>query len=521
MQREATIERDRPVDFLEQEDRPPSTKEALLREILDNPLLVTRELNNRSLYHFLQYFWDSVSSHEFKPNWHIEYLCKELEKLAERVAIKKPREYDLIINVPPGTTKTITCSIMFPVWCWTKWNWMRFICASYSGQLSLENAEYCREIIRSPEFRELYPDIDIKEDKDTKSNFRVIKKVVTSPGRMPKIIVGGSRYSTSVGGTLTGFHGDILVVDDPLNPNQAVSDLELATANRWMEQTLSTRKTDKAVTPTILIMQRLHQDDPAGHILAKRKENVRHVCLPGEIRHYGDRATPPEVKNFYVDDLLDPRRMPWVVLKDLEADLGQYGYSGQIGQNPTPPGGGMFKVDRMPTVDQVPPENHIIKTVRYWDKAGTQGAGAFTAGVKMSLLSNDRWIIRDVKRGRWGTEEREGIIRSTAEADGIQTIVWVEQEPGSGGKESAEGTIRNLAGFTIYAERTTGDKASRADPFSVQVNIGYVMLLRGDWNHNFLSELRFFPFSTYKDQTDAASGAFSKLVAKKIAGRVI
>ena len=348
-----------------------SLKGDVLKEALQNPLAVTRWLNDHSLYHFLQCFWDLVSTHSFLPNWHIEYLCTELESLADQVGNRIPREYDLIINVPPGSTKTITCSIMFPAWCWTRWSWMKFITASYSATLSLESAEYCRELIRSARFRELYPELEIKEDKDTKSNFRIIQKEYASPGRSPRIIPGGNRYSTSVGGTLTGFHGDILIVDDPLNPTQAASDIELGNANRWIEQTLSTRKTDKSVTPTVLIMQRLHQDDPAGHILSKQKENIRHICLPGEIRNYKEKLNPPELVKNYVDDLLDVNRLSWKVLKDLETDLGQYGYAGQIGQDPTPPGGGMFKVDRFILTNTLPKSGEVIKTIRYWDKAGT------------------------------------------------------------------------------------------------------------------------------------------------------
>jgi len=98
--------------------------------------------------------------------------------------------------------------------------------------------------------------------------------------------------------------------------------------------------------------------------------------------------------------------------------------------------------------------------------------------------------------------------------------VWIEQEPGSGGKESAEGTIRNLAGYVCHAEHPTGDKVHRADPYSVQVNNGAFMILNGLWNRDFIEEHRFFPFSTYKDQVDASAGAFNKLVGKKIACRV-
>lgn len=492
----------------------------LLRAAMSNPYPVIRELNNRSLYEFLQYFWPVVSAHTFQPNWHIEYLCNELEKVAKRVANKQPREYDLIINVPPGSSKTITCSIMFPAWCWSKWHWMRFICGSYSGALALESAEYCRDLIKSQEYQSVYPDINIKEDKDTKSNFKIVKKLPSKVGYQAKVLVGGSRFSTSVGGTLMGFHGDILIIDDPLNPTQAYSDVELANCNRWMEQTLPSRKTDKNVTPTILIMQRLHQDDPAGHTLAKQKENLKHVCLPGECRNYAKQVKPPELIHKYKDDLLDVNRLSWKVLNDMEADLGQYGYAGQIGQDPTPPGGGMFKVDNFNIINTMPPTNQIVHTVRYWDKAGTQGAGSYTVGLKMTSLTGNRWIVEDVKRGRWSSNERERIIRQTAEVDGTGVEIWVEQEPGSGGKESAEGTIRNLAGFVCKAERPTGDKAFRADPLSVQVNNGGIQLYNGLWNRDYIEEFRFFPYSTYKDQVDATSGAFSKLVGKKLVRRI-
>ena len=415
---------------------------------------------------------------------------------------------------------TITCSVMFPVWCWTKWYWMRFITASYSSALSLEAADNSRGLIRSTKFQQIYPDLDIKEDKDVKSNYRIARKELHA-GRQMRLFPGGGRFTTSVGGTLIGFHGDILIVDDPLNPEQAVSEIELATANRWMEQTLATRKTNKDITPTILIMQRLHQDDPSGHILAKNKQNVRHICIPGEIRNYRKQLSPSELAKFYKGDLMDPNRLSWKTLEDLQADLGQYGYAGQIGQDPTPPGGGMFKVDHFQIITAMPARPDILDTVRYWDKAQSTSTGApYTAGIKMHRLTNDRWLVEDVKRGRWQTHERERIIRETAEADGVGTTIWEEQEPGSSGKEGAEATIRNLAGFVVYAERPTGDKTFRADPYSVQVNNGAVLLLSGVWNREFIEEHRFFPFSTYKDQVDASSGAFNKLVGKRLVRRI-
>jgi predicted phage terminase large subunit-like protein len=267
-------------------------------------------------------------------------------------------------------------------------------------------------------------------------------------------------------------------------------------------------------------MQRLNQGDCSGYLLDKQKGNLRHICLPGEIRNYREYLLPPEWASYYKDDLLDPLRLSWGALKELEADLGQYGYAGQIGQNPTPPGGGMFKVDKITIKDNLPDPREIEHTVRAWDKAGTTNGGDFTVGVKMSRLSGNRWFIEDMVRGQWSSNERERIIRATAEKDGYGTEIWMEQEGGSGGKESSEGTIRNLAGFRAYAERPTGDKSHRADPLSVQINNGGVSMLLGSFNSALLEELRYFPYGNHDDICDSMSLSFNKLVQKKIARRI-
>jgi len=497
-----------PQTALKRTRLPKSTR---MRMAINNVAYIEAEKCRRSLLYFVQTFWPTVSNDEFKHNWHIDILCDELSQLAERVSQGLPKKHDLIINVPPGTTKTIICSIMFPVWCWVRWFWMRFITASYSAALSLESAEYSRDIIRSEKFRKLFPALEIKQDKDTKSNFRVQKREYYS--MPPKL--GGNRFSTSVGGTLTGFHGHILIVDDPINPNQSVSKVELTNANRWIDQTLSTRKVDKAVTPTILIMQRLCQDDPTAHLLSKHKANIKHISLPGEIRDYRDKLKPKSLVKYYKDDLLDPVRMNWDVLKELREDLGEYGYASQIGQSPIPPSGGMFHVDRLTTIERLTSPANLVGQVRAWDKAATHDGGAYTVGLKLHKYSDRRFLVVDVVRGQWSSEEREAIILNTARADGGDVPIVIEQEPGSGGKESAEATIRNLAGFSVTPDRPTGDKVYRADPVSVQVNAGNFSLLRADWNGSFIDELKNFPYGTYKDQVDALSMAFHYLVAKK------
>jgi predicted phage terminase large subunit-like protein len=489
-----------------------------LRWALENPYAVTAELCRRAFYRFMHEFWYEVSNDPPVWNWHIELMCKELTKLAVLVAHGIPKKHDLVINIPPGTTKSKTASVMFPAWCWTKWPWMKFITGSYSSPLALELAEDSRDLIRSDKFQKVFPYIRIKRDKDKKSNFKVEFWEADSghpEGGMWRN--GGNRFSTSVGATAMGFHAHIIIIDDPLDPHHAVSDVSVKTANRWIDQTLPTRKVDKAVTATALIQQRVHQNDPSGHILERRK-NIKLICLPGEIVNYAEKVHPPELAKKYVNGLLDPVRMPMSVLKDLEAELGQYGYAGQIGQDPSPPKGGMFKVDHFTTIPSMPPPVAIIATVWYWDKAATEDGGAYTAGVGMHLLQTGKYLVSKVKRGQWDTDEREAIMLETMQGQ-RETIkrfkIRIEQEPGSGGKDSVKASIKNLAGFSAYADRPTGNKVYRADPYSVQVNNGNVLLLEGDWVQPFIEEHRFFPFGTFKDQVDAGSGAFKWLTAKK------
>jgi predicted phage terminase large subunit-like protein len=498
----------------------------VVEQLLQNPVLIIREMNNRSFFEFFKYFWPVVSSEELVLNWHMEYLCNELQEAIENLALDLPKLYDILINIPPGTTKTTIVSVMLPAWAWTRWFWMKFITASYGATLSLESSEKCRDLIRSAEFRAIYPEIGIKEDKDTKGNYAIVKRDLSREDRRSQEIVGGGRFATSVDGTVTGFHAHVIIWDDPLNPKDANSKVMLARTNRWISETISTRKVDKQKSFTIGIMQRICQNDPSGFLLKKSKSNLHYICLPGELDNFADLVHPPKLKKYYVDGLLDPRRLNRAVLQELQTDLGQYGYAGQIGQKPTPPGGGMFKIDMFQIIDTAPSPDEFVKVVRYWDKAGSQGAGCYTAGTKMAKLRDGRFLILNVRRGQWGTNIRENHISATADADylsmnmcsvGTRVRTYVEQEPGSGGKESAEATCRrlSLAGYHCEADLPRGDKVFRADPYSVQVNMGNVYLLQGDWNQAFVEEHEYFPVGTYKDQVDSAAGAYSKLVGKR------
>jgi len=465
-----------------------------------------RSVCKDSFFSFVCEFWDTIITEPFIYNWHIPYICNELQMVAERVFAGKIKEYDLIINVPPGSTKSTIASVMFPAWVWTRMMSAKFIGTSYGANLAEDLSRKNRDIILSDKYKKCWPEIVIREDQNAKSYFLNTK--------------GGFRIAVGTGG-ITGYHGHFIVVDDPINPKEAASEADLNKANVWMNETLSTRKIDKTITPTILIMQRLHQNDPTANMLDKSvKGRVKHICLPAEL---SENVKPVGLRSKYVNGLLDMKRLSKDVLSENEKKLGQYGYAGQFGQHPVPPGGGMFKIDRI-VYENAPDQDDMrkwIKIVRYWDKAATAGGGMYTVGAKMGQDIKKRFWLLDIRRGQWDSSKREEIIKNTALSDTRKVYIAIEQEPGSGGKESAEATVRELAGWKVTVDIPTGDKTSRADTFSVQVNNGNLRMVPAGWNLEYLDEMKYFPMSKFKDQIDASSGAFSQLTkVKKIAGRL-
>jgi len=473
-----------------------------MSKILCKESTLLASLARDSFFDFLREFWSVVVHEPVILNWHIEYVCNELQEVAERVFSGELKAYDLVINVPPGSTKSTVCSQMFPAWVWTRMPHAQFICVSYAERIAFKDALRMRDIVQSDLYRKCFPGLELRADLNTKGLFKNLLK--------------GYRLSSGLGGQVMGEHGHFLIVDDPLDPEQSYSTAELVSVNRFMETTLPSRKIDKLVTPIILIQQRLHQADPSGEMLDKsRGKKVRHICLPGELT---DSVSPPELRSKYVEGLLDPIRSPRFVLDQMKKDLGAYGYAAQVLQDPVPLGGGLFQTMKLVLEKNYPPG--ISRLVRSWDKAGTEDGGAYSSGTLMGLDRKGRYWVLDQIRGQWGSTKREEVILQTAHMDGDDVEILLEIEGGSGGKESGENTVRNLAGFRVLAYHPTGDKESRAYPFSSQVGGGNVSVLIKEWTREYVEELRFFPNGKYKDQVDSSSSAFNRLAKRpmKIGG---
>lgn len=465
-----------------------------LSEVEVDEIELVSSLCRESFEDFVKEFWSEIIGDELHWNWHMGVICQELQLVAERVFAGLPKLYDLVINVPPGTSKSTLVSIMYPAWMWTRMTRCQFIGASYSFDLAMDLSRKCRTLVNCEKYKKYFPEVEWSDAQDTKQHFVNTK--------------GGWRFAVGSNGQITGFHAHVMVVDDPIDPRKVVSERILNETNRWMRETLPSRATNRDITPMILVMQRLHQNDPTAQMIEGRKR-VRRLCLPASCEF---PVFPEELKAFYIDDLLDPKRLPRHILTEAEFDQGPFAYAGQYGQSPLPIAGMLFKVDRIQMGSAIVDKcNPIKKTVRFWDKAATQGGGAFSVGVRMSLTMSNHLIIEDVIRVRVDSAAREQLIRKTAELDGKHILIGIEQEGAGGGKQSAEMSVRNLLGWKVEVLYPKGDKTMRADPFSVQVNNGSVYMIEGPWNQFLLQELMHFPESTYKDQVDACSGAFTLL----------
>jgi predicted phage terminase large subunit-like protein len=181
--------------------------------------------------------------------------------------------------------------------------------------------------------------------------------------------------------------------------------------------------------------------------------------------------------------------------------------------NVRPEAGKVFNRAWFEIVEAAPVE---VQRVRAWDKAGTQGDGDWSAGVRIAKAGNGLYYVEEVTRGQWGSMSRNAVIRQTAAMDGVEVEVALEQEPGSGGKESAEISIRELAGYIVHAQTASGSKYVRSSPLAAQVQAGNVKLVKGDWNKAFIDELHGFTGADggQDDQVDAAANAFNRLALR-------
>lgn len=460
---------------------------------------VQAELLKRSLYRFVRAAWEVIESSPYIDGRHIEAVCDHLQ------AVYEGRITNLIINIPPGCSKSLVSGVFFPAWVWSQDPTKRLFHASYDVKLSTRDSVKCRALLESPWYQSHFPGmVEFSKDQNQKTYY--------------ENKAGGWRLATSVSGHGTGQHPDVVITDDPNNAKQAESPAERQAVIDWWSLTISTRGVSRGVCK-VVIQQRLHESDLTGYCL--EHGGYDHLCLP---MRFEEKRPPTSIG--FVDwrespgELLSPRQFSEKQVTQLEKELGPYGTAGQLQQRPVPRSGGMFDVSKLEIVDAAPLG---LKECRSWDTGATEGGGDPTVGVRIGKdLQTGIYYISDVVRGQWRSDKRKAMQKQTADLDYAypicrQVTQIQQEEPGSAGKEQSADFTRLMSGYSVVTIRETGAKEVRADPFASQVNAGNVKLVRGEWNREFLEELKLAPNGKHDDQWDAAATGFNWLEGKQTA----
>ena len=443
----------------------------------------------KNFYYFLQTFWSVVIPEEPVYNWHIKYLCDELQKVSQNIFAREPKLYDMIINVPPGSTKSTIVTQMWPAWLWTNDARLRIIANSYSGDLSVEHSSKSKDIITSDLYKKLFPEVVLRSDKSGKGAYENIK--------------GGARYSTSTGGTITGKHAHVIINDDPVNPKQADSEALRVEANKHTG-TLSSRKVNKKVTVTVTIMQRLHNEDVTGYLLKKKGENIHHICLPAEL---SDKVKPVELKNYYVDGLLDPIRIDRDAIAEARIDLGSRGYANQFEQSPSADGGNIIKkewfmkvpLDRFLSILGRNVMHFYLDTAYDEKKAKTDND---PSGILAAChIEGNLYIYHAQKVWKEFPELIKFLPEYIATHKGGKESK-LNIEPKANGKSVVQ-TLKSISSLNVKETPTpTDSKSVRLSVAAPKVECGRVFLVEGLWNEEFIEEVCGFPTAVHDEYVD-------------------
>lgn len=448
---------------------------------------------------FVRVAWHVLEPNaKYSHNWHIEAICAHLE------AVTDDRITRLLINVPPGSMKSLLVSVFWPAWEWGPKGRrsLRYIATSFNDKPVTRDSRKCRDLILSEWYQALWPDVKLTRVGETS-----FANADT-----------GSREGVSFG-SLTSQRGDRLILDDPHSTETAESEVERASTTRKFREGALNRLNDQAHSAIIVIMQRLHEDDVSGVILALKMDYV-HLMLPMEFEPERRCATSIG----FIDprsadgELLDQLRWSQETWDTFKRETTAYAIAGQYQQRPAPREGAMFKRVWFETVKAAPAH---VRWVRGWDLAATKAKSvststgpAFTAGVKLGV-ANGVYYVGHVVRERGSPNEVEAAIKNTASQDdagGKLVRISIPQDPGQSGVAQKAALARLLAGHDVHFSPESGEKKDRALPFAAQAEAGNVKLIEGAWNEAYLDELCMFPAGKFKDQVDASSRAFGELI---------
>jgi len=468
-----------------------------------NKTEIVSELCKRSFYRFsLEAFKVLHNGQELNENWHIKVICDRLQDEVDRIISNIDRDKHILINIPPRTLKSELVNVFFSAYCWIRKSDLKFISTSYSSSLSTDLSVQARRLIESDWFIEHFPDVKISKDENTKSKYTNT--------------AGGLRYSTSTGGTVTGMGADVVVIDDPQNPQLARSEVERENANIFFNETLRSRLNNPEKGVFIVIMQRLHENDLTGMLLNREPEEWEHYCFPAE---ESSVVKPSKYFKEYKDGLLFPERLSRKILKGFKRGLGSYGYSGQYEQTPSPSEGGIIKgswfnvVDKILDTDLKPVNQEALKWDFFLDTAYTKKQENDPSALMACTFYNDNIYIKEVLTVRMEFPDLTKKIPEFCKSNGYDSSSMVYVEPKASGKSVVQHLKQNTNINIIEGKTPTNDKISRANAVSPFIESGRCFLIKGNWNENFINECNSFPNGLHDDMVDVLTMAIDEFTS--------
>lgn len=477
--------------------------------------MIQRERERRaasaSLYEFVKQAWPTVEPGvPFIASWHIQEICEHLEALSHGELRK------LLINIPPRHSKSTIVSVMWPMWEWLSEPQHKYLCASYSGNLSIRDNLKARRLVQSPWYQERWGHLfRLAGDQNAKQRFENDRT--------------GYRLATSVGGTATGEGGSRLILDDPHSAQEAQSDVIRESALEWFDVVWSTRLNDPKKDAMVTIMQRLHEKDISGHIL-QDIGGWEHLMIPAEWDGVRRRTSlGPYDPRQKVGELICPERFGPQEITELKQLLGTYGTAGQLQQDPQPSEGGILKTKHFqlwPADKPLPQFEYVLQS---YDCAFTEKTSGdptacsvwavFTHAGERNAMLIDAWDehlsypeLRTRAIKDWSTE-----YGGTTVKDGLRTPrrpdrVLVEA------KASGQSLLQDLRLAKVPAvgyNPGMADKISRAHQAAPTLELGLLWVPesgknRGQvvsWAQPFLRQLGKFPVAEHDDYVDTFTQA--------------
>lgn len=457
--------------------------------------LAERRLMRENLAPFIKKAFATVDpAAAYKHNWHIDLISEYLEACYYREINK------LIINMPPRFMKSICATVAFPAWVLGRKPSEQILCGSYSGKLSLKHSVDTRLIIDSPWFKQTFPDVQLAVDQNEKSKFQTTQR--------------GHRIATSVGGTATGEGGNYLILDDPINPKEALSESDRKSSNDWFDQTWSSRKNDPKTAIEIIVMQRLHTDDTTGHAL--EQGGWEHLVIPQEaekrtivvLPRTQERIIRPE-KSLLHEERFGPKENDEAKIR-----LGSYGYAGQQQQSPIPLGGGRIKLDWFPRYRELPESfDEIIISM---DTANKPKEINDPSVAEVFGRKDAQWYLLDLWKDRvtYPTlKTRTMSLCNDHSPDGL-----LIEDKASG--QSLIQELREGTDLPVVAIEPEADKITRLDTQTPSLEAGMVALpdpafLKFKWLNDLETHLSTFPNPNAWDELDALSQFVKYIRARK------